>query len=157
VFLHSSTGAHLARIAARQAGVEVTLEVTIVDALVLARSAFHHSVNYRAVVAHGRATLLARAEDKQEILDALMDKVFPGRLGAVRAPTANELRQTAVLALPLLEVSAKVLTGPPEDEPEDLSRVLGRALARPRGTRRRGGGARSGPRYRASLLSAKQR
>jgi nitroimidazol reductase NimA-like FMN-containing flavoprotein (pyridoxamine 5'-phosphate oxidase superfamily) len=121
VFLHSSTGAHLARIAARQAGVEVTLEVTIVDALVLARSAFHYSVNYRAAVAHGRATLLAKAEDKQEILDALMEKVFPGRLGAVRAPTATELRQTAVLALPLLEVSAKVLTGPPEDEPEDLS------------------------------------
>jgi nitroimidazol reductase NimA-like FMN-containing flavoprotein (pyridoxamine 5'-phosphate oxidase superfamily) len=121
VYLHSSTGAHMARIAARQGGVDVAVEVSIVDALVLARSAFNHSMNYRSVVAHGRAALVGADADKERILAALMDKLAPGRNPSVRAPTEAELRQTAVLALPLVEVSAKIRTGPPQDEPEDLS------------------------------------
>jgi nitroimidazol reductase NimA-like FMN-containing flavoprotein (pyridoxamine 5'-phosphate oxidase superfamily) len=120
VFLHSSTGAHMARLAARQGGLEIAVEVSIIDALVLARSAFNHSVNYRAVVAHGTATLVQDSEDKEEILAALMEKIAPGRTGCTRSPAQAELRQTAVMALPLVEVSAKIRTGPPHDEPEDL-------------------------------------
>jgi len=120
VYLHASTGAHVARIAARRGGVNVAVEATIVDALVLARSAFHHSANYRAVVAHGTASVVRDAGRKEEILDALMEKMAPGRSAHVRAPSEIELRQTAVLALPLEQVSAKVRTGPPADDPEDL-------------------------------------
>jgi nitroimidazol reductase NimA-like FMN-containing flavoprotein (pyridoxamine 5'-phosphate oxidase superfamily) len=121
VFVHSSTGARMARTAAHQAGIEIALEATVLDALVLARSAFNHSTNYRSVVVHGTATLVRDAEAKGEILEALMEKLAPGRSGSVRAPTELELRQTAVLALPLIEVSAKIRSGPPVDEPEDLS------------------------------------
>jgi nitroimidazol reductase NimA-like FMN-containing flavoprotein (pyridoxamine 5'-phosphate oxidase superfamily) len=121
VYLHASTGAHVARIAARERGVEVAVEATIVDALVLARSAFHHSANYRAVVAHGTATVVADPGRKEEVLEALMEKMAPGRTDQVRAPNEIELRQTAVLALPLAEVSAKIRTGPPADDLEDLS------------------------------------
>lgn len=120
LFLHASTGAHMARISARKGGLEVAVEVSIVDALVLARSSFSHSANYRAVIAHGVATLVQGAAEKEKALEALMDKVVPGRNGSVRPPTEAELRQTAVLALPLVEVSAKIRTGPPCDEAEDL-------------------------------------
>ncbi len=121
VFLHSSTGGHPARVAARKGGIDVALEATIVDALVLARSAFHHSANYRAVVAHGRATLVRDSSLKVEVLDALMEKMAPGRAADVRAPNEAELRQTAVMGVPLVQVSAKVRTGPPADDAEDLS------------------------------------
>ncbi|MGO9581363.1 MAG: pyridoxamine 5'-phosphate oxidase family protein [Acidimicrobiales bacterium] len=121
VFLHSSTGARMARTAAHQAGIEIALEATVLDALVLARSAFNHSANYRSVVVHGTATLVRDAQVKEDVLEALMEKLVPGRTAGVRAPTEDELRQTAVLALPLVEVSAKIRTGPPVDEPEDLS------------------------------------
>jgi nitroimidazol reductase NimA-like FMN-containing flavoprotein (pyridoxamine 5'-phosphate oxidase superfamily) len=121
LYLHSSTGARPARMAARRAGLEVTFEATIVDALVLARSAFHHSANYRAVVAHGTVMLERDEQQKRQVLAALVDKLVPGRSGDVRDPTAAELRKTAVLALPLEEVSAKIRTGPPLDDPEDLS------------------------------------
>jgi hypothetical protein len=77
-------------------------------------------VNYRAVVAHGTATLVQGAEDKAKVLESLMEKIVSGRSGSVRGPAAAELRQTAVLALPLAEVSAKIRTGPPADEAEDL-------------------------------------
>jgi nitroimidazol reductase NimA-like FMN-containing flavoprotein (pyridoxamine 5'-phosphate oxidase superfamily) len=120
LFLHASSGAHMARIAARKGGLDVAVEVSILDALVLARSAFNHSVNYRAVVAHGTATLVQGAEDKAKVLESLMEKIVSGRSGSVRGPAAAELRQTAVLALPLAEVSAKIRTGPPADEAEDL-------------------------------------
>ncbi len=121
VFLHSSTGGHPARVAARRGGIDVAVEATIVDALVLARSAFHHSANYRAVVAHGWATLVQDPSLKVEILDALMEKMAPGRGADVRGPNEAELRQTAVMELPLVQVSAKVRTGPPADDAEDLS------------------------------------
>lgn len=121
VFVHSSTGAHIAKIAAHQAGIEVVIEATILDALVLARSAFNHSANYRSVIVHGTATLVRDPATKEEILDALMEKLVPGRSGEVRPPTEPELRQTAVLALPLVHVSAKINSGPPADAPEDLS------------------------------------
>jgi len=121
VYLHGSTGAHVARIAARQGGAAVAVEATIVDALVLARSAFHHSANYRTVVAHGTATIVQDPARKEEILEALMEKLAPGRTAGVRPPTEAELRQTAVMDLPLAQVSAKIRTGPPADDPEDLA------------------------------------
>jgi hypothetical protein len=121
VFIHSSTGATMARTAAHQDGIEIALEATVLDALVLARSAFNHSANYRSVVVHGRAFLVRDAETKQEVLEALMEKLVPGRTSGVRAPTETELRQTEVLALRLVEVSAKIRRGPPVDEPEDLA------------------------------------
>jgi len=121
IFLHSSTGGRPARVAARRGGIDVAVEATIVDALVLARSAFHHSANYRAVVAHGTAALVRDKSLKVEVLDALMEKMAPGRGADVRGPNDAELRQTAVLALPLVQVSAKVRTGPPADDAEDLS------------------------------------
>lgn len=121
VFIHSSTGARMARIAARGEGIDVALEATVLDALVLARSAFNHSANYRSVVVHGRASLVRDAGVKESVLEALLEKLVPGRIGAVRGPTESELRQTAVLVLPLAQVSAKIRRGPPVDEPEDLS------------------------------------
>jgi nitroimidazol reductase NimA-like FMN-containing flavoprotein (pyridoxamine 5'-phosphate oxidase superfamily) len=120
VYLHASTGAHMARMAVRTGGLEVTLEVSIVDALVFARAGFNHSLNYRSVVAHGTATLVDD-EVKRASLDALLEKLAPGRSRDVRVATEAELRQTAVLALALVDVSAKVRSGPPADDPEDLS------------------------------------
>ena len=121
VFFHSSTGAQMARMAAHQGQIDLVVEATILDALVLARSAFCHSANYRSVIVHGTATLVRDPAVKEEILDALMDKLVPGRSREVRRATESELRQTAVLALPLVEVSAKIRTGPPSDDAEDLS------------------------------------
>jgi nitroimidazol reductase NimA-like FMN-containing flavoprotein (pyridoxamine 5'-phosphate oxidase superfamily) len=120
VYLHGSTGARPARMAARQGGLELCLEATLVDALVLARSGFNHSANYRSVVAHGRATLVKSATEKDAVLTALMDKLVPGRSADARAPDDKELRKTAVLALPLDEVGAKIRSGDPSDDEEDL-------------------------------------
>jgi uncharacterized protein len=102
-------------------GVEVCVTVTLVDAYVLARSAFHHSMNYRSVVILGRARLLEERQEMMRALEALTEHVVPGRWSEVRAPNELEMRQTAVLALPLEEVSAKVRTGPPGDDAEDYA------------------------------------
>jgi len=123
IYLHSSTGGHPARMAAREGGIDLCVEVTIIDALVLARSAFHHSANYRAVVAHGRATVVADLTEKRRVLATLVDKIVPGRGADVRDPSEIELRQTAVLALPLYSVSAKVRDGGPIDDAEDMTRA----------------------------------
>jgi uncharacterized protein len=102
-------------------GVEVCVTVTLVDGYVLARSAFHHSMNYRSVVILGRAQLLAERQEMLRALEAITDHVVPGRWSEVRAPNELEMRQTAVLALPLEEVSAKVRVGPPVDDEEDYA------------------------------------
>ena len=102
-------------------GVSVCVTVTHVDGLVLARSAFHHSVNYRSVVALGVAHLIENTEEKLRALEAFTNHVMPGRWNDIRTPTEQELRATSVLALPLDEVSAKVRVGPPKDEAEDYS------------------------------------
>jgi nitroimidazol reductase NimA-like FMN-containing flavoprotein (pyridoxamine 5'-phosphate oxidase superfamily) len=120
VFLHGSTGAHFARLATRGRSLPVSFEVTLVDALVLARSAFSHSANYRSVVAHGEATLVQDDEQKEAVLAALMDKLVPGRNAEARPPRRDELRQTALLELPLSDVAAKVRAGGPLDHDEDL-------------------------------------
>lgn len=119
LYLHGSTGAR-ALVAARDGGLDLCVTVTLVDGLVLARSAFHHSVNYRSVVVHGSATVVTDPAEKTAALDALVDAVVPGRSAGTRAPDPRELAATTVLRLPLEEVSVKVRTGPPEDDAGDL-------------------------------------
>ena len=102
-------------------GIDVCVAVTLVDGLVLARSAFHHSVNYRSVVIFGRAALVEEREAKLAALFAFSEQVIPGRWNDVREPTEQELKATTVLSLPLVEVSAKVRTGPPLDDEEDYA------------------------------------
>jgi len=100
-------------------GVPVCLTVTLLDGLVLARSAFHHSVNYRSVVVLGTAAPVEDPTAKREALEAIVEHVVPGRSGSVRGPNAKELRATTVLRLPLIEASAKIRSGPPLDDEED--------------------------------------
>jgi nitroimidazol reductase NimA-like FMN-containing flavoprotein (pyridoxamine 5'-phosphate oxidase superfamily) len=101
-------------------GVEIAVAVTLVDGLVLARSAFHHSINYRSVVVFGKARLLTDAAEKNEALRVISDHIIRGRWDEVRQPSEKELAATAVIALDLDEVSAKVRTGPPLDDEEDM-------------------------------------
>jgi len=119
LYLHGSTAARALRTAGVD-GLEVCVTVTLVDGLVLARSAFHHSVNYRSVVAQGRAELVRDEQEKAAVLAALVEAVVPGRSSGTRAPNRRELAATAVLRLPLREVSVKTRSGPPSDDPEDL-------------------------------------
>ncbi|MFD7445865.1 pyridoxamine 5'-phosphate oxidase family protein [Streptomyces sp. NPDC059909] len=122
LYVHGSTGSRPLRMAGQaDPGLEVCLTVTHVDGLVLARSAFHHSINYRSVVVHGTAHQVTDEEEKRTALDALVDHVVPGRSHDSRPANDKELAATAVLRLDLDEVSAKVRTGGPNDEPEDLS------------------------------------
>src|SRR5258707_3716212 len=100
-------------------GIDVCLTVTLIDGLVLARSAFHHSMNYRFVVVFGRATVVDEREEKLAALLALSEHMISGRWDDVREPSEHELQQTTVLSLPLAEASAKVRTGPPLDDEED--------------------------------------
>lgn len=120
LYLHGSTGAR-ALLAARDGGLQVCVTVTLLDALVLARSAFHHSVNYRSVVIHGTATVVDDDDDKAAALAMLVQRIAPGRGAGTRPPARKELAATTVLRLPLQEVSAKARTGPPVDEDDDLS------------------------------------
>ncbi|MET9668727.1 pyridoxamine 5'-phosphate oxidase family protein [Streptomyces sp. NPDC006475] len=120
VYVHGSTGSRPLRMAgAPDPGLPVCLTVTHVDGLVLARSAFHHSINYRSVVIHATAHPVTDPAEKRAALDALVDQVVPGRAEDSRPANPKELAATAVLRLDLTEVSAKVRTGGPNDEPED--------------------------------------
>ncbi|MGA4847563.1 pyridoxamine 5'-phosphate oxidase family protein [Streptomyces sp. G5(2025)] len=126
LYVHGSTGSRPLRMAGAiqddqaDPGLEVCLTVTHVDGLVLARSAFHHSINYRSVVVHGTAHQVTDPEEKLAALDALVDHVVPGRSADSRPANAKEIAATAVLRLDLNEVSAKARTGGPNDEPEDM-------------------------------------
>jgi uncharacterized protein len=102
-------------------GVDVCVTVTLVDGYVLARSAFHHSMNYRSVVILGRARLVSAKREKMRALKTITDHVVPNRWAEVRGPNDLEMKQTAVLALRLKEVSAKVRAGPPVDDEEDYA------------------------------------
>lgn len=117
LYLHGSPASRLLR--AMGGGVDVCVTVTLVDGLVLARSTFHHSINYRSVVLFGTATKVTDPEAKRAALAAFVDHVVPGRTGEARPATDAEIRGTLVLALPIAEASAKVRTGPPVDEPDD--------------------------------------
>ena len=120
LYLHGSTGARALRMAGGP-GLPVCVTVTLVDGLVLARSAFHHSINYRSVVAHGVASVVEDETEKSAVLAALVDAVIPGRSSQVRGPSARELAATTVLRLPLGDVSLKARSGPPHDDPDDLA------------------------------------
>jgi nitroimidazol reductase NimA-like FMN-containing flavoprotein (pyridoxamine 5'-phosphate oxidase superfamily) len=117
VYLHGSVASRAMRTAAT--GIDVCLTVTVVDGLVLARSAFHHSMNYRSAVVFGRAVRV-QGDEAVAGLKAISDQLRPGRWEEVRAPSDLELRQTSVLRLDVDEASAKTRTGGPVDEPEDL-------------------------------------
>lgn len=119
LYIHGSQVSRMLRTLAQ--GIDVCIAVTLVDGLVLARSAFHHSVNYRSVVIFGRAAMVEEKEAKLAALFAFSEHVIPGRWNDVREPTEEELKATTVLSLPLLEVSAKVRTGPPIDDEEDYA------------------------------------
>ncbi|MFE3740055.1 pyridoxamine 5'-phosphate oxidase family protein [Streptomyces sp. NPDC059134] len=124
LYVHGSTGSRPLRMAAGaepDTGLAVCLTVTHVDGLVLARAAFHHSVNYRSVVVHGTAHQVTDPEERRAALDAIVDQAVPGRAADSRPGNARELAATAVIRLDLDEVSAKVRTGGPNDDPEDLS------------------------------------
>jgi nitroimidazol reductase NimA-like FMN-containing flavoprotein (pyridoxamine 5'-phosphate oxidase superfamily)/RimJ/RimL family protein N-acetyltransferase len=118
VFLHGSTGSR-PLLAARDGGLPVCVTVTLLDGIVYARSQFHHSANYRSVVAHGVAHLVTDEAAKRGAMSALVDKVGAGRAADSRPPDSKELAQTAMLALRLDEVSAKIRSGGVIDDPED--------------------------------------
>ncbi|MEU4082551.1 pyridoxamine 5'-phosphate oxidase family protein [Streptomyces venezuelae] len=123
LYVHGSTGSRPLRAAGdgvAAPGLPVCLTVTHVDGLVLARSAFHHSLNYRSVVVLGTAHQVTDPEELRIALDALVDHVVPGRSADSRPANAKELAATAVIRLDLDEVSAKVRTGGPNDDAEDL-------------------------------------
>ncbi|MFE9016997.1 pyridoxamine 5'-phosphate oxidase family protein [Streptomyces sp. NPDC007808] len=122
LYVHGSTGSRPLRMAGQaEPGLPVCLTVTHVDALILARSAFHHSINYRSVVVHGTAYDVTDPEEKRIALDALVDHVVAGRSADSRPANRKELAATAVIRLDLDEVSAKLRTGGVNDEPEDLA------------------------------------
>jgi uncharacterized protein len=116
VYVHGSAASRTLREAGRA---EACLTTTILDGLVLARSAFHHSVNYRSVVLFGQAEQIESGEDKARALRAFTEKLAPGRWDDVRPPTEQELRGTSVLRIALDEASAKVRSGPPVDDEPD--------------------------------------
>ncbi|HAF15006.1 MAG TPA: pyridoxamine 5'-phosphate oxidase family protein [Blastocatellia bacterium] len=117
LYIHGSQLSRMLRTLAQ--GVDVCVAVTLIDGLVLARSAFHHSMNYRSVVIFGRASVVEEKAAKLTALRAFSEHVIPGRWDEARQPTEAELKATTVLSLPLVEVSAKVRTGPPLDDEED--------------------------------------
>jgi uncharacterized protein len=119
VYLHGSAASRMLK--TLSTGLPVCVTVTHVDGLVLARSAFHHSVNYRSVVILGTARLVEDAAEKMQALRIFTEHVVKGRWDDVRRPTEQELKATTVLALPLEEVSAKVRTGGPVDEEADYT------------------------------------
>jgi nitroimidazol reductase NimA-like FMN-containing flavoprotein (pyridoxamine 5'-phosphate oxidase superfamily) len=102
-------------------GIDVCVTVTLIDGLVLARSAFHHSINYRSVVIFGRARVVESVDEKRDALRAITEHIVPGRWAHVREPYAQELKGTLVLALPLEEASVKTRSGPPLDDEEDYA------------------------------------
>jgi uncharacterized protein len=115
--LHGSTASGIA--AAARRGSPLSIAVTLVDGLVVARSGFESSVNYRSVVIHGHGTVLA-GDAHRRALDLMVEGLIPGRLADIRPPTDMELRKTAVVSVPLDTISAKVSAGPPEDDIADL-------------------------------------
>jgi nitroimidazol reductase NimA-like FMN-containing flavoprotein (pyridoxamine 5'-phosphate oxidase superfamily) len=119
VYLHGATGNFALRALAD--GVEACVTVTLIDGLVLSRSAFHHSMNYRSVMIFGTAEAVRDETHKRKAVMAILEHLIPGRSSGTREPTPQELRSTLVVRLPVDEVSAKVRTGPPIEEPDDLS------------------------------------
>ncbi len=119
LYLHGAPANRLLKTLA--GGCEACVTVTLVDGLVLSRSQFHHSLNYRSVVAFGRATSVEDDRERRVGLEAVVDHVVPGRSADAREPSAAEQRATRLVAFSIEEASAKVRQGPPKEEPEDLA------------------------------------
>ncbi len=120
LYVHGSTASRPFRLAAEHGMLPACVTVTLVDGLVLARSAMHHSVNYRSVVVHGDARPVEDPDERTAALDVIVDRAWPGRSRACRPPSRRELAATAVLSLDLRHVSAKIRSGPPKDDQEDI-------------------------------------
>jgi len=127
----------------RGRGQDICVTMTVLDGLVLARSAFHHSLNYRSVMVLGKAELVRDEAERSRLLDVFMERLVPGRASTLRPTTDAELKQTALMRLSLEKSSAKVRSGPPADDEEDyelpiwagvlpVSTRLGEAVADPR-------------------------
>ncbi len=119
IYFHGSAASRMLR--GLSGGLPVCITVTLTDGLVLARSVFNHSMNYRSVVALGKATLIDDPTEKLQALRAFTEKLIPGRCGDARQPNEKELKATSILKLPLTEVSAKVRTGNVEDDADDYA------------------------------------
>jgi len=119
IYFHGSAASRMLR--GVSGGLAVCVTVTLIDGLVLARSVFNHSMNYRSVVALGKATLVEEAEEKIAALRAFTEKILPGRWNDARQPNEKELKATSILRLPLSEVSAKMRTGDVQDDEEDYA------------------------------------
>lgn len=119
LIIHGSQASRMLR--ALGQGIDVCVTVTLIDGLVLARSAFHHSMNYRSVVIFGHATVIQQHAEKLAALRALSEHMIAGRWDVVREPSDRELRLTTVLSVPLIEASAKIRTGQPIDDDEDYA------------------------------------
>jgi nitroimidazol reductase NimA-like FMN-containing flavoprotein (pyridoxamine 5'-phosphate oxidase superfamily) len=119
LYFHGSVVSRMLR--SLEQGVPACVTVTLLDGLVLARSAFHHSMNYRSVVVLGTATAVVDREEKLRVLEALVEHVMKGRFAEARPPSDAELNATMVLRLPIDEASAKIRTGPPIDDEEDYA------------------------------------
>ncbi|MDE3069691.1 MAG: pyridoxamine 5'-phosphate oxidase family protein [Acidobacteriota bacterium] len=141
VYFHGSAGSRTMRALAQ--GAPACLSVSLIDAIVLARSAAHHSVNYRSVTVFGRARAIEDLGERRAALEAFTERLVPGRWDEVRPPSDSELKAVSVLSLPLTEASAKIRTGPPADDEPDhalpvwagelpLRLVAGAPLADPR-------------------------
>jgi nitroimidazol reductase NimA-like FMN-containing flavoprotein (pyridoxamine 5'-phosphate oxidase superfamily) len=117
IYFHGSAASRMLRNVSE--GVSVCITVTLTDGFVLARSVFNHSMNYRSVVALGKAMLVDATEEKLKALRAFTEKILPGRWNDARQPNDKELKATSILRLPLTEVSAKIRVGPPEDDAPD--------------------------------------
>jgi len=119
LYIHGSAASRMLR--QMKVGMPVCISVTLLDGLVLARSVFNHSMNYRSVVILGKAVLVEDPEEKLAALRVLSEHILPGRWDDSRQPNERELKQTSVLRVPIDEFSAKVRTGPPVDDEEDYS------------------------------------
>mgnify|MGYP003592217201 FL=1 len=119
LYVHGSSASRLMRSLAD--GIDICVTVTLIDGLVLARSAFHHSINYRSIVIIGNAEMVTGDEEKIKALEAFTEHLIPGRWNDVRPPTDLELKATIVLRLPISEASAKMRTGDPVDDEADYS------------------------------------
>jgi len=117
LYIHGSAASRMIR--TLDQGIQVCVTVTLVDGLVLARSSFHHSINYRSVVVLGTAWLVLDRDEKIDALRRFTNHIVPGRWDEARVPTDQELKATSVLVLPMEEVSAKMRSGPPIDDEED--------------------------------------
>jgi uncharacterized protein len=119
LYIHGSTASRMMREMSK--GIDVCVTVTLVDGLVLARSAFHHSMNYRSVVIFGKAEIITDEAEKNDALFAFTEHLIKGRWDEVRQPNSKELKATTVLRLPINEASAKIRTGDPIDDEEDMN------------------------------------